>query len=136
MQRVLLKPAAGMANVTQWAKRQACWHQAASAECALSDAVGDALLNAAEQKTHVREAKKTQKGDDAIGAQTQAVKVGHRGWKAALSFALGKKLLSPLQHSIMVAVAAPGRVPSEKQSLQLMSALKMLEAEGFVPGDL
>lgn len=136
MQQVLQRPAAGMANVTQWAKLQACWQQATNTKHELSAAVRNSLLDAADQKTHVREAKKTQKVDDAIKAQTQAVKIGHRGWEAALSFALGKKLLSPAQRGIMAAVATPGRVPSEKQSLQLMVALQMLKTAGFVTSNL
>ena len=133
MQRVLLKPAAGMANVTQWAKRQACWHQAGAADIALSEAARASLLDAGEKKFAVREAKKSQRTDDAISAQVFAVKIGHRGWQAALAFAQQRKLLSPLQRDIMAAAAAPGRMPSEKQSLQLVAALRVLEAEGYAP---
>ena len=132
MQRVLLKPAAGMANVTQWAKRQACWHQAAQTEAALSEAVRGMLLGAAEQRITARDAKKSQKTDDAIGAQALAVQLGYHGWKAALAFAQARKLLSPLQHGILSTFSAPGRLPSEKQSVQLVVALRKLEAEGYV----
>ncbi len=132
MQRVLLKPAAGMANVTQWAKRQACWHQAAQTEAALSEVVRGMLVDAAEQRITARDAKKSQKTDDAIGAQALAVQFGHRGWKAALVFAQARKLLSPLQRGILSTFSAPGRLPSEKQSVQLVAALRTLEAEGYV----
>ncbi len=132
MQRVLLKPAAGMANVTQWAKRQACWHQAAQTEAALSEVVRGMLLDAVEQRITARDAKKSQKTDDAIGAQALAVQFGHRGWKAALVFAQARKLLSPLQRGILSTFSAPGRLPSEKQSVQLVAALRTLEAEGYV----
>ena len=132
MQRVLLKPAAGMANVTQWAKRQACWHQAAQTEATLSEAVRGMLLDEAEQRITARDAKKSQKTDDAIGAQALAVQFGDRGWKAALAYAQARKLLSPLQRGILSTFSAPGRLPSEKQSVHLVAALRTLEAEGFV----
>jgi hypothetical protein len=132
MQRVLLKPAAGMANVTQWAKRQACWHQATQTEAALSAAMRGMLLDAAELRVTVRAARKSQKTDDAIGAQTLAVQFGYSGWKAALAFAQSRKLLSPLQRDILATFSAPGRLPSEKQSVQLVTALRTLEAEGYI----
>ena len=132
MQRVLLKPAAGIANVTQWAKRQACWHQATQTEASLSEVVRGMLLDTAERRFMVKDAKKSQKSDDVIGAQVLAVQIGHRGWEAALAFAQSRKLLSPLQRSILSTFCAPGRLPNEKQSVQLVAALRVLEAQGYV----
>lgn len=131
MQQVLLKPATGMANVTQWAKRQACWHQATHTAATMSEAVRSTLFDGAEQRTTVRDAKRLQKSDDAISAQALAVQLGHIGWEAALAFAHKRKLLSPRQRSILESFTAPGRVPSEKQSLQLVAALRLLEADGY-----
>lgn len=132
VQQILLKPVAGMANVTQWAKRQACWHQAEQTPAVMSDAMRALLIDKAEQRSTVRDASRSQKTDEAIGAQTLAFQTGHSGWKAALAFAQGRKLLSPLQHSILSTFTVPGRIPNEKQSVQLVAALQALEAAGYV----
>ncbi|RWO32342.1 MAG: AIPR protein [Mesorhizobium sp.] len=131
VQGVLTSPAAGMANVTQWAKRQGCWSQVEALEINLSHALAF-LVEPSEAKASKRDAKKTQKTDGAISAQVLAVQVSPTGWERALTFARSRRLLTPKQHSIMAIAATPGRVPSDKQSVLLVEALTALEAEGYI----
>ncbi|MES0032094.1 AIPR family protein [Mesorhizobium sp. M0040] len=133
-QGVLKRPVAGMANVTQWAKRQACWGQVEALEIMLSDEARDLLIEPAEAKASQRDAKKGQRVDDAISAQALAVQVSPTGWEQALTFARVRRLLTPKQHSIMAIAATPGRIPSDKQSVLLVEALTALEAKGYTRG--
>lgn len=133
-QGVLVKPAAGMANVTQWAKRQACWGQVEALPITLSEAFTASLIEPGEERSSKRDAKRGQKVDDLINAQALAVQLGPRVWEEALAFARGRRLLTPKQHSIMAIAATPGRIPTDRQSVQLIEALSALEQEGFRRG--
>lgn len=125
------QPGSSVANVTEWAKKQACWARVQDVPFELPETMEVMLLDPQSRKAAVSDARKTQKMDNGIEAQSRVVQLGPDHWAAAAQFAAGRKLLTPADHSLFRVAARPGSFPTEKQSIRLMSVLDNLEAEGF-----
>ena len=128
---VIVDPPAGMRNVTEWAKQQACWHRAMSLHVAWPDALETELVSSAERDEVERTAVKDQKMLNGIEAQTVVVQAGSALWSDVKVWGMSKGLLSPDDQGILeVAISMPYRVPSEKQSFRTIEILQRLHEEG------
>jgi hypothetical protein len=132
VRHVVTKPESGTANITEWAKKQACWARVKALEVKLPDSFTGELLDASEVREVKKDAKKVQQIDDGIGAQTRVIALGAAFWSAALDFAKANRLLSPTQRGILdTASKVPARIPSERQSAIAMQAMSELQQAGF-----
>jgi hypothetical protein len=132
---VLTDPPAMTRNVTEWAKNQACWNRVKGLEIRWPEDWLDELLTGADQKDEKRSAVKDQRVLNGIEAQAAVVKAGGQFWRAAHSWGTARKLLTPMEAGILeVAAALPDRVPSDRQSLRAVDALRKLHSEGYQQG--
>ena len=129
---VIVDTPAGVSNVTEWAKQQACWSRVADLKIDLpKDLKGD-LTSRDKQREIERSARKDQKILNGIEAQTMVVNAGGAFWRTIKEWGFEKKLLSSKDTGILdVAVSVPKKIPSEKQCLAVVSILRRLEAEGW-----
>ena len=128
---VIVNPPAGMRNVTEWAKQQACWHRVMSLQVAWPESLETELISSAERDEVKRTAVKDQKMLNGIEAQTVVVQAGPALWSDAKVWGMSKGLLSPDDQGILdVAISIPDKVPSEKQSLRIIEILRRLRKEG------
>ena len=128
---VIVDPPAGMRNVTEWAKQQACWHRAMSLHVAWPESLETELVSSAERDEVKRTAVKDQKMLNGIEAQTVVVQAGSALWSDVKVWGMSKGLLSPDDQGILdVAISMPAKVPSEKQSLRTIEILQRLREEG------
>jgi hypothetical protein len=132
VRHVVTRPEAGTANITEWAKKQACWARVKVLDVKLPDSFRAELLDASEVREVKKDAKKVQQIDDGIGSQTRVLALGASFWSAASAFANANRLLSPKQRGVLeTAAKMPARLPSESQSAIAMEALVELQQSGF-----
>lgn len=128
---VLVHPPPGRHNVTEWAKLDACWHQVSELDIDWPATLQLALIDYEERQSRSRDAVKEQRLLSGIEAQTVVVNAGGHTWKAVRDWASAKRLLSQKELEILdVAAAMPRNLPSEKQSVVILSALQKLRLEG------
>lgn len=129
---VLIDTPAGIRNVTEWAKKQACWERVKSMEVSWPSNFQDGLISHGEQKEQKKEGRKDQRVLSGIEAQTTVVTIGGAYWRKALEWGNSKKILSEREASILeLGSRVPSKIPSEKQAILLIQTLERLEEEGF-----
>jgi hypothetical protein len=120
-------------NPLEWAKQQACWNRVRNLEVAWPEGWLDSLVPRDEQKNAKRAAVKDQRVLNGIEAQTLVIQAGPDFWRSAKRWADANAVLSATEASIL-AVAASGKLPTDKQSMRAVEALRKLHAEGFPVG--
>lgn len=133
----IIRPPAGISNVSEWCKREACWTRLlmrkADVETMLATEFYDQLVSLDEQVAEVRSAKKTQKVDNGIEAQQQVLAIPARDWKR-LHLALRERgLLTPKEAGILqIAEQIPAKLPTERQCAVLVDVMRRGRAEGVL----
>ncbi len=129
---ILVAPPTGIRNVTEWAKKQACWHRARSLDAAWSERFLGELISEEAQRAAARSAKRSQRELNGVEAQIAVVKAGPEFWSDALRWGSTRRLLSPKERGVLqTAGRLPDRMPSDKQSLLLLETLSRLRSEGY-----
>ena len=129
---VLTKPPQIISNVTEWAKKGACWDRAMKLKIKYPKAFCDGLISPEKQRIRDQEGRKDQKFLDGVGMQSMVIKGGAGFWKQVLQWGKARGILSSVEMSILqVATKLPNRIPTEKQSIVLVKALEKLQAEGL-----
>ena len=128
---VLVNAPTGVRNVTEWAKQKACWKRMQELDVEWPALWLSELVPAGEQREAKRAAVKEQKMLNGIEAQAAVLNAGAGLWRDAREWGAVRKLLTPTELGVLdVAAAVPNKVPSEKQSLVAVQALKKLQSEG------
>lgn len=129
----LTNPPAGIANVTQWAKREGCWVSIKELGLKLPSEFVKELISKEETNSRKGDAKKVQKIDDGIQAQKMVFELSQRQiWQRVLDFASASQDYSPKELSLInIALQIPRKIPTEKQSLALVETLNRMKGDGF-----
>ncbi len=124
-------------NVTEWAKREACWKKAKQIDIALSGEFVSELVSKSEEKEDNRVAGKEQKLYNFASAMIQVADYGTEGWKKLLDWGTANHVFTPQDISFLrVAITIEkGKFPSEKQCLRIMQVLEKARSEGFFEND-
>lgn len=118
-------------NVTEWAKKEFCWDRVQELKIALSEEVLSRLVDASEVRVASLDARGLQEMDNGIVLQSRVLEVGGEKWGRIRRWAEDKKLLSPMEASLLsVASSIPRRIPSEKQCMRIWDIAKRLIEEG------
>lgn len=132
----LLNPPQGLSNISEWAKKDACWSRMLEqmdrfSGLLPSDFEGE-LLSREEHVAENRAARNTQKVDNGIEAQTHILAIPTAKWSAVREALAAKGLLTPKEISILsIAMQMPSRIPTEKQCLVLMDVIEKARLEGL-----
>ena len=133
---VLVHPHPGISNVTEWAKKEACWDRVRDIMIDWPDAFLGTLISTEEKRDSARTARREQRELNGIEAQIAVVSAGAQFWLDALEWGKAKHLLTPTETGILnVATRVPERTPSGKQSSKAIEILSKLRSEGY-PKDL
>ena len=128
---ILINPPPGISNVTEWAKKQACWMGVLEIDVSWSPTfLGDLISNDARRDTE-RRARRDQRELNGIEAQIAVVKAGPGFWSKALEYGVERGLLTPAEEKIFRMLADGRKTPTDKQSLKATEALRNLQSEGF-----
>ena len=70
-----------------------------------------------------------------IEAQSMVVEAGGQFWTSVKEWGAAREILTPTETDILeVAASMPARLPTEKQSVRALEALRRLHGEGFQGG--
>ncbi len=129
---VLIDPPEGMRNVTEWAKKQACWSRASAIRVDWPGGLDDELMSAEDRQGAASSARREQRQLNGIEAQMAIVYAGGKFWANALDWGQEEGLLSPTEIGVLgVASKVPRKLPTEKQSVRVMGALTKLQSNGY-----
>lgn len=130
------QPPAGISNISEWCKKDACWTRIKNRLPALKDLLPvnfiKELIAFEEIKKEVKTAKQTQKIDNGIQAQKSVMQYSGKQWGSILNSGKGKGIFTPKEVGILeVASCIPNKIPSEKQSYILLEILDKAYLEGL-----
>lgn len=133
--KILIEPPAGISNVTEWAKQQACWARLVEQELPWPEAWTDELVGRDEISVQKKAAIKDQRMLNGIEAQTMVFNSGGKFWTEVLDWGRSRNLLTPKEIGVLqTASAIPAKLPSEAQSIKTVEALRKLQHEGCILG--
>lgn len=129
---ILIDPPSGIRNVTEWAKKQACWNRVQRVRIDWPESFLEELISREEQKGRKREGLKDQKLLNGIEAQTAVVNAGGPFWQHVREWGLGRRLLSERDIGVLAAaIRVPEKLPSEKQAALVVDIYSRLKQEGL-----
>ena len=131
---VLVDPPPGISNVTEWAKKQACWSRVRELDVTWPHVFLEDLLSADEHRDAARGARREQRVLNGIEAQIAVVNAGKSLWTDARAWGRGRDLLTPTEASLLGVVASPAKPPTVRQCRKALEVLRKLQAEGYPHG--
>lgn len=120
----------GIANVTEWCKRERCWEDLKSRiDTSAFEALDSDLVSSEAATSNKRSARKEQKVTNEVEAQTQVVNRGAPYWQRLLHWAEAGTLMTPSELEVLrVAARMPRIIPSGFQAAKLLQvAVKALD---------
>ena len=132
---VLLKitdPKRDVVNVTQWCKRSACWTDVKKINMPLPKELETCLITIDEEKSAQKYARKEQKVDNEIMAQTEVINYSADLWKRLAEFSVKNHMVTPTDVSALtIACKIPDKIPNTYQCRRLLALLEKAKEEGF-----
>jgi hypothetical protein len=134
---VITRPAAGMRNLSEWAKQQACWSALQSRKL-IYDAGFERCLTLRETaRKNERDAHERQREIAGIEAQSIVVKLGADFWHKVRERGNAENKLTAKDEQILkVCASIPRQIPTEKQCTHAITVLERLKENGVLPIDL
>ena len=122
-------------NVTEWAKREACWKKAKEINIPLGDQFIKELAFVDDDRDDTKRAKKEQRKVNSASAMIQVAEYGVENWKAVLSWGITNRVFTPQDISFLKTAIAmeSGKFPSEKQCARILQVLEKAREESY-PG--
>lgn len=128
----LTSPTRRVANVTEWAKSQACWEVVRTMPSPLPADFLSELVDSSIQLEARNDSKAIQKIDNGIDAQKQVFSTTKEEWESLRAFAVANRVAGPTDIGILdVVTGRKSGFPSERQSARLIATLLKARAKGF-----
>ncbi len=132
---VITHPPTGVRNMSEWAKRQACWNGMKGHTLNYDEDFETCKTLAENARTAKRDEKAKKAMTDGINAQSEVVTLGADFWKQVLTWGRDRKLLTPKDQQILdVCASMPRRLPSDLQARHALDALGRMRDQGFGEG--
>lgn len=133
MYQYLIREDRGVENVTEWAKREACWKGAKALSYELLPEFVAELQSLAIAKNEARDAKKSQRLSDQLNALVEVVNYGSENWAFLLEWNISHRVMAPSEiHQIQLAKNMDGGlISSEKKCQKVLKILEKCRVEGF-----
>lgn len=120
------------ANVTQWAKQQACWERFSKSPVRLPQSIEDQLTTADDSRIAVKDGRRERAMDNGFEVIQRVMAVKPATWEAV--YRVGG--LSPMEGDLLQLFGLrQGRVPSEKQAAVLLRLLGRMSDNGVISRD-
>ena len=132
----LLRPMQGISNISEWAKREACWtrmleHMDEFADLLPEEFDGE-CLSRDDHLSEKRAARNTQKVDNGIEAQTKVFAIPAPKWIVIHDTLAAKRLLTPKEIGVLkIAMQMPTKIPTDRQCAVLLDTIGKARAEGI-----
>lgn len=132
---VITQPPAGVRNLSEWAKQQACWNGLKSRKLVYGGEFDECLVLKEAARSTEREQRSRRQQAEGISIQAEVVNRGAEFWQEMLDRGIASKKLTPKDQQILrVCASMPRQVPSELQSMHAMGVLERLKDQGLVDG--
>ena len=123
---------AGIKNVSEWAKKQACWESLRTQKVIYGSGTERYLIASEDVKAADRESRRDAVVVSGIEAQTRVVSEGAEFWTRLRDWGSTKRTLSTKEDGILKTCAMiPARIPSEKQCIAALDILEKAHSEGY-----
>lgn len=134
-------PPEGISNISEWCKKDACWTGLLTNLPELDNILPKKFICELIPKEIIKEeetdAKKIQKIDNGIEAQTKVLQISGEQWAFIKEAGFNKGIFTPKELGILsTATKIPNTIPSEKQSMILIDVLCKAESEGITVNPL
>jgi len=123
----------GIANVTEWCKRERCWEDLKShVDTAAFDRLDSDLVSVETASSGRRSARKEQKVTNEVEAQTDVLKRGGAYWQHLTRWAEAGTSMTPSELEVLrIASRMPRLIPTGPQSLKLLHVAAKAAEEGW-----
>jgi hypothetical protein len=129
-------PPEGIRNISEWAKKQACWARIKVVSLSYDDDFDSCLVDVNEARSEVRQARAESNVVSGIEAQIQVTEAGALFWANFLEWAKANRKLSPNEaRTIEICSSYPQKIPTDFQCKQAISVLERLKKDGFSESD-
>ncbi|QOL82344.1 AIPR family protein [Pseudooceanicola spongiae] len=129
---VITHPPAGVRNMSEWAKQQACWNGLKGRKLDYDDDFASCLTLVESVRTAVRDARAKKALTASINAQTEVVKLGAEFWDRVMDWGRAERKLSPKDFQILqICASMPRRIPSDFQATHAMDLLQRMKDQGY-----
>ena len=129
---VITHPPAGVRNMSEWAKQQACWNGMKGRALNYDDDLETCLTLVDTARTARRDEKAKKTMTEGINAQSEVVTLGAEFWKEVLTWGRERKRLTPKDMQILeICASMPRRIPSDLQARHALDTLGRMRDQGF-----
>ncbi|RXT18744.1 AIPR family protein [Rhizobium leguminosarum] len=133
----IVHPPQGISNISEWAKKDGCWTRLqgkiTEVEELLSDEFWSSLVSEDDSKLEANLAKKVQKIDNGIEAQTRILSISASEWNKISKALSARNLLTPKEIGVLnIAMQIPQKIPTEKQCAVLLETIEKAKKEGLM----
>lgn len=130
---VITAPEAGVNNISEWGKKQACWAAVERANVEYGDDFDNSVVAVEEARSIQRNDRRNTSIDAEIKAQGNVIAIGAAPWARLREWGRTKRMLSPTEDGILRTCSMlPGRIPSGKQSIIAEQIMSKAREEGYV----
>ncbi len=134
---VITKPVAGMRNLSEWAKQQACWSSLQARNIDYGDWLERCLTLKESARKNERDAQDLRREMVGIEAQSLVVKLGADFWRRVGEQGRAKRELTAKDEQVIkVCASLPRQIPTDKQSKHAITVLERLKEQGVLSHDL
>lgn len=131
-QDAITSPPAGVRNMSEWAKNQACWEQFRKRKLSYPEGYSELLIDPAEVNEETKDGKNDQKLTDDLNDQVRVFELGGPFWSKARAWGRERKLLNQTEFGVLgICAQIPKKFPTEGQVKVAIDTLVKLEEEGF-----
>jgi hypothetical protein len=132
---VITHPPEGVRNMSEWAKKQACWAQVQQRKIGYPPGLKEYIATLGEAASVIHEERREQTEISEVNTYIFVVERGGLFWKKALEWGMKSKLLTPIEAGVLEKCSKiPNSLPSERQCTMAMKALEKLKNDGFTGG--
>ncbi|MCR9283523.1 MAG: AIPR family protein [Rhodobacteraceae bacterium] len=131
-QTLITTPPDGVRNMSEWAKKQACWERFRKTGLAYPEGLKDLLISLEDARSEDDEVKDDAELTKSVEDQAKVFEFGAKFWQEARDWGRRHKLLSPSEYGVLDTCSKiPGRIPTERQTTFALQVLSKLEQNGF-----
>ncbi|MES0810353.1 AIPR family protein [Roseibium sp. SCPC15] len=131
-QTLITTPPEGVRNMSEWAKKQACWERFRKSKLVYPKDFKGLLISIEDAKSEDNEVKDDAELTKSVEDQAKVFEFGAKFWQEARDWGRLHKLLSPSEYGVLDTCAKiPSRIPTERQTSVALQVLSKLEQNGF-----
>lgn len=128
---VLMNPAQGYRNISEWAKQPRCWETVKALHVDWNPAWQNQLISPKEEWTRNRSSAKEQRETNGIEYTVAVINAGAKFWKDVAQWLISENEGDEKERGcVNVAASIPAKIPTDKQSAVIVNLMRRLDKVG------